>query len=213
MANLTRPVAQKEPGRRLRPQRRPEILLHRLHRGSPFLRSFHLAAEKTERKEVPMLVKQIMSQPVATCTKDSSLNEAAQLMWDYDCGVLPVVDGEGRAVAMLTDRDVCMAAYTQGRPLAEIRVGAAMSKDLFSCGPEDALTDAERILQERQIRRIPVLDADRRPVGMLSLNDLARMAMQQHPAAPGMLDGVSSSSVARTLAAVCSPRRAAMQGS
>ena len=160
-----------------------------------------------------MLVKQIMSQPVATCTPDSTLSQAAQLMWDYDCGVLPIVDGEGRAVAMLTDRDVCMAAYTQGKPLEEIHVRTAMSKDLFSCGPEDALTDAERILQQRQIRRIPVLDADRRPVGMLSLNDLARMALQQHPSAPGMVDGVSSSSVARTLAAVCSPRRAAVQGS
>lgn len=210
MANPARPAAQKAPGKLLRPSHRPEVLSHRLHRGSPFLRSFHLARD---RREGPMLVKQIMSQPVATCTPESTLNQAAQLMWDHDCGVLPVVDSEGRAIAMLTDRDVCMAAYTQGRPLAEIRVGAAMSKDLFSCGPEDALTDAERILQERQIRRIPVLDADRRPVGMLSLNDLARMALQQHPSAPGLLDGVSSSSVARTLAAVCSPRRAAVQGS
>jgi CBS domain-containing protein len=212
---MTRPapksaIARAVKGKWLRPQHRPDAAPHLLHRGSPFLRSFHLAEK---RREDPMLVKQIMSQPVATCSPDATLNQAAQLMWDYDCGVLPIVDGEGRAIAMLTDRDVCMAAYTQGKPLSEIQVRAAISKDLFSCGPDDTLTDAERILQERQIRRVPVLDADRRPVGLLSLNDLARMAMQQHPSAPGLHDGVSSSSVARTLAAVCSPRRATLQGS
>lgn len=161
-----------------------------------------------------MLVKQIMSQPVATCTPDSTLNQAAQLMWDFDCGVLPVVDGEGRAIAMLTDRDICMAALMQGKPLGEIPVRTAMSKELFSCEPEASLSEAEMILQERRIHRIPVLDSDRRPVGLLSLNDLARMALQQHPSAPGVMDGVSSSSVARTLAAVCSPRtRAVLLGS
>lgn len=157
-----------------------------------------------------MFVKQIMSSPVATCTPESTLNQAAQLMWDYDCGVLPVVDSAGRAVAMLTDRDICMAAYTQGKPLSEIRVASAMSKQLYSCRPEDSVKDAEMLMQEQQLRRIPALDAQGRPVGLLSLNDLARLSMKEPQSAAGqtraMRDGLSASSVARTMAAICSPR-------
>lgn len=88
-----------------------------------------------------MQVKQIMSQPVATCRSNDPLHIAAQRMWDSDCGVVPVVNDEGCAVAMITDRDICMAAYTQGKPLAEIEVRSAMSHELYSCGPNDSLQE------------------------------------------------------------------------
>ena len=108
------------------------------------------------------------------------LDQAARLMWDGNCGSVPIVDGTGRAIAMLTDRDICMAAYTQGKPLHEISVGIAMSKSLQSCALEDTIEHVERLMAEHQIRRIPVLDPAGRPVGMLSLSDLARVAPKQH---------------------------------
>jgi CBS domain-containing protein len=65
-----------------------------------------------------MKIRDIMSQDVATCREDDSLDRAAQLMWDRDVGSVPVVDGEGRPLGMITDRDICMAAYTQGEALS-----------------------------------------------------------------------------------------------
>lgn len=68
-----------------------------------------------------MKVQDIMTADVETCRLDDTLDRPAAIMWERDCGVVPVVDDESRIVGMLTDRDICMAAYTQGRPLPEIR--------------------------------------------------------------------------------------------
>lgn len=153
-----------------------------------------------------MLAKHIMSQPVCVCHLSDNLDQAARLMWEDDCGAVPVVDGEGRAVAMLTDRDICMAAYTQGRALQQIGVSTAMSKSLHACLPDDPLEQVEQLMMEYQLRRIPVLDYDGHPVGILALNDLARAANRQHPAAPDGPAGVTLMTAARTMAAVCAPR-------
>lgn len=153
-----------------------------------------------------MLAKELMSHPVATCGVDDNLDRAANLMWDCDCGAVPIVDTAGCAVAMLTDRDICMAAYLQGKPLREISVRSAMSQSLFACAPDDSLENVEQLMMEHQIRRIPVIDPEGRPVGILSINDLARAANRQHPAAHGITNGLTLSVAAKTLAAVCSPR-------
>jgi CBS domain-containing protein len=153
-----------------------------------------------------MLVKQIMSQPVAACQINDTLNQAAQLMWEQDCGVVPIVDESGRAVAMLTDRDICMAAYTQGRPISEISVRTAMSQGLYACGPDDPVTGIEELMREHQFQRIPVLNPEGQLLGILSLNAVALAAHRQQLSPPGSPNGVSRSSTARTLAAVCAHR-------
>lgn len=153
-----------------------------------------------------MLVTQIMSQPVAACQVSDTLDQAARLMWEKDCGAVPVLDGFGRVIAMLTDRDICMAAYTQGKPLSEISVRSSMSKELFSCQPMDSVSTVEQLMRQHQIRRLPVLDLAGLPVGMLSLNDVALAAAHQHPGAPGSTNGISLVSTAETLAALCAHR-------
>lgn len=147
-----------------------------------------------------MEIRKIMSEPAVTCRAEDSLNTAAQLMWERDCGALPVVDDGGRAVGIVTDRDICMAAYTQGRALTDIRVAEAMSRSVFSCHADDSLEDAERLMKERQIRRVPVVDGDNRAIGMLSLNDLARCAARARQKS-GM-----ERELTQTLAAICEPR-------
>ena len=147
-----------------------------------------------------------MSRPVAVCQASDNLNQAAKLMWDADCGAIPVVDSQGRAVGMVTDRDICMAAYTQGKRLHEIRVYTAMSKVLVSCRSSDPLQKIEQLMIEHQIRRLPVLDEEGRPIGIVSLNDLARIVNRQHATAPGGGNGVSATSMGHTLAAICAPR-------
>ena len=81
-----------------------------------------------------MQVRQLMNQPAVTCSPRDTLHRAAGLMWEHDCGALPVVDDNGHIAGMITDRDICMAAYTQGRPLHAVPVNEIMSRTVFSVG-------------------------------------------------------------------------------
>jgi CBS domain-containing protein len=123
-----------------------------------------------------MKVQEIMSQPAVTCRVTDTLNRAAQQMWEYDLGSVPVIGDGGRIVGVVTDRDICMAAYFQGVPLRSIRVHDVMARHVFSCHPNDSLEQAEKLMSEKQIRRLPVVDGEDRPLGVVSLNDIARQA-------------------------------------
>lgn len=128
-----------------------------------------------------MKVAQLMSKDgFACCCPHESLARASQLMWEHDCGVVPVTE-DGVVVAMLTDRDVCMAAWTQGRRLDECTVSSAMSRDLFACHPTDELVDALMIMSMRQVHRLPVVDLQGGLVGMLTVTDLIRIARGEYP--------------------------------
>ena len=151
-----------------------------------------------------MLVEQLMSTPAVTCSTSDSLSRAAQLLWDHDFGSLPVVDGNGRLVGMLTDRDICMAAYLRGQPLGDIAVEQAMARQVYTCAPGDPIGVAEKVMSQFQVRRVPVTDGSGRPVGLLSLTDLARGAEQD---SGRRLPEVTEAEVSRTLAAICRPRR------
>lgn len=126
-----------------------------------------------------MKVEQLMNRAVVACALSDTMTEAAQRMWDHDCGALPVTDVDGRIVGIITDRDVCMAAYTQGRPLHEIAVTSAMSRDVVSCAASDDLRKVESLMRERKVRRLPVVDAELKVLGMISMSDLVRYADQR----------------------------------
>jgi CBS domain-containing protein len=147
-----------------------------------------------------MNIREIMTQPAVTCRDDDTLNTAAQLMWEHDCGAIPVVGGDGRLVGIVTDRDICMASYTKGKPLYEISVGEAMASEPVACHPDEPLETAERLMAERQIRRVPIVDSAQRPLGLLSFNDIARAA------SAGKKKNGLGREVVDTLAAICKPR-------
>jgi len=151
-----------------------------------------------------MKVRDLMTTDVASCTPDATMAEAARLLWDHDCGSLPVVCCEtGSVLGVVTDRDLCMAALTRGARLSEMPVSVAMSKEVWGCVEEDDADHAHALMRERQVRRLPVVDEQGRLSGMLSLNDLARRAARgRGPAAIAR-----QREVAKTLAAV-SARRA-----
>ncbi len=117
-------------------------------------------------------VADVMSVDVVSCQRSDSLAVAAQRMWEHDVGALPVLAADARPIAMITDRDICMATYTQGRRLTEIPVGSAMSRELYVCNAEDPLLAAEQQMAAHQVRRLPVLNAGGELVGLLSLNDV-----------------------------------------
>lgn len=120
-----------------------------------------------------MKVEQIMNRNVKVCRPQDSLNKAAQIMWDEPCGAVPVVDDQRKPVGFLTDRDICMAAYTQGKPLEELRVETAMARKVVSCVAEDELGAAAGLMRQHRTRRLPVIDRNGALVGLLSLDDLA----------------------------------------
>ncbi|MCB9561898.1 MAG: CBS domain-containing protein [Kofleriaceae bacterium] len=148
-----------------------------------------------------MKVKKIMNPEVRTCRSIDMLDRAAQLMWDHDIGCLPVVNESGHVVGMVTDRDICMAAYTQGQALRGIAVFSAMAHQVHSCQADDDLAAAEAVMRQHQIRRMPVIDDQGHPIGILTLNDIARAARHGGPVTPV--------EVSSTLSAVCEPRRIA----
>ena len=145
-----------------------------------------------------MKIKDVMNHPAVTCPATSTLDHAARLMWEFDCGAIPVVDADGRIAGIVTDRDICMAAYTQGRPLRDIAVPTAMARKVVAAHADDAVETVEQLMRDYQIRRLPVIDNDHRPVGLVSLNDLARLAARARKSAVDR-------ELVHTLAAVCRP--------
>lgn len=123
-----------------------------------------------------MKVQDCMTSPAHSCTTSANLVTAAQIMWNYRVGALPVVDSEGHPVGMITDRDICMAATRKSRFAADISVRETMSPNPFTIQPGDELSKALDTMAARQIRRIPVVDADGHLVGILSINDAAAAA-------------------------------------
>jgi CBS-domain-containing membrane protein len=102
----------------------------------------------------------------------------------------------------VTDRDICMAAYTQGQRLSSIPVTVAMAKSVITCQADDDVDAAERSMRQARIRRLPVVDPQGQLVGILSLNDLAREALHDG----SRRDAPRSEDVTQTLAAICEPR-------
>jgi CBS domain-containing protein len=146
---------------------------------------------------------EVMTRRVVSCRPNDTLATAAGLMWDHDVGCLPVVDADGQVVGMITDRDMCMAAYTRGARLAEVLVSSAMSRTVYVCSPEQSVAQAEELMRLDRIRRTPVVDRRGRLLGILSLADLAREAVHQKRRKYGEpLDA----EVTSTLAAVSEPR-------
>lgn len=150
-----------------------------------------------------MKVQSLMTRNPKYCHTGDALKVAAQVMWDCDIGSVPVIDPAERVVGMITDRDICMAAYTRDQRLAEISVDHAMSRKVFSCRPDEDIETAERLMKNEQIRRLPVTDYNQRLVGVVSLNDIVReAARQRHQRLPQVAEG----EVVATMAAIGEPR-------
>lgn len=148
-----------------------------------------------------MRARDLMTSPATTVHVNDALNVAAQRMWDHDCGALVVVNDEGKLTGVITDRDICMAALTQGRSLDNLLVNIAMAKHVVSASTDATIGEVEQLMASHQIRRIPVVDAAHQPVGMISLNDLAIASTQ-----PDKRLRQGADKVVDTLAAICRHR-------
>jgi len=148
-----------------------------------------------------MHIQHLMTKHLVTCRPDDSLARAAQLMWEHDIGCVLVTDEDGRLVGIVTDRDACMGAYTQGLPLDRVSVSSVMTHEIWSCTPRSDSRDIETTMRTHQVRRVPVLDPmTHLPIGIVTLNDLARAAR----CTPST--GINQREVEATLASISMPR-------
>jgi CBS domain-containing protein len=147
-----------------------------------------------------MKVSELMVKDVITCGENALLGEIAKLMWEHDIGFIPVISSDNGALAgVITDRDGFLAAYFQGKPLWQIPARSAMSTRIATCPAEADVEDAERLMREFQVHRLPVVTKEGKLVGVVSLNDLARKAAHDE-------NEKLEEEVAVTLGAICQPR-------
>jgi CBS domain-containing protein len=118
-----------------------------------------------------MEIREAMSRDVRTIAPTATIREAARLMADIDAGILPVAEGD-RLVGMLTDRDIAIRAVAAGKG-PETSVGEAMSHDVKYCFDDQDVDDVSENMAELQVRRLPVVNREKRLVGIVSLADIA----------------------------------------
>ena len=121
-----------------------------------------------------MRAKEIMTPSPSCCSATDSLQDAARTMRDYDCGCVPVVDGESqRVVGIITDRDLTVRALAEGKS-GDTKVGLLMTPSPSCCHADDDVKDVEKVMSTQQVRRVPIVDANDRCIGIVSQADIAR---------------------------------------
>jgi CBS domain-containing protein len=157
-----------------------------------------------------MKVQDIMTSNVKSCRPETDLAAAAAMMLEGDFGVLPVVDNSGKAIGMITDRDIAIAVATKGRPASQIAVSEVISGRVYSCHLNDGIKAALKTMRHEKVHRMPVVNDDGMLQGIVSMNDVvlrAEEARGRHVPELSYEDAMS------TLKAICEhrPLKAAAQ--
>jgi CBS domain-containing protein len=119
-----------------------------------------------------MKIKELMTDKVRAIGADATVRQAAGEMASIDIGALPVTR-EGKIVGMITDRDIAVRAVGEGLDPESTPTGKVMTPDVFTVSADEDVTEAARVMRDKQVRRVPVMDKDQRLVGMFSVADLA----------------------------------------
>lgn len=119
-----------------------------------------------------MKVKEIMTQSAVCCGPDTNVGRAVQLLWERNVGMLPVINNEKKLIGIVTDRDLCIAMGTRNRLPGELTVGEVAVRKVFTCNPDDDVHVALSLMSLKQVRRLPVVDNEGVPQGILSMDDL-----------------------------------------
>lgn len=119
-----------------------------------------------------MRVKDVMLPSPCYCQPETNLGSATELMWTANCGFLPVESDGGKVIAVITDRDICIALGTRNRPAGELKVAEVMSEKLYSCGPDDDVHRALQTMAEARVHRLPVVAENGSLIGILSMDDV-----------------------------------------
>jgi CBS domain-containing protein len=131
-----------------------------------------------------MEVKDIMTPDPACCTPDTTLQRAAEMMVEHDCGEIPVVENVAsmKPVGVITDRDITCRTVAKGLNPLTMTVSESMTTPCVTVTPDTSLDECCRVLEENQIRRVPVVDAAGACCGIVALADIARHAEKRETA-------------------------------
>lgn len=148
-------------------------------------------AEQEATGKARMRCREIMTASVKTVTPQTTLVEVAAMMRDGDMGSVPVID-EGKLVGIVTDRDIVIRAIAEGRG-PETPVADAMTSEIFSVRPDDFVFEAIRLMGDKQVRRIPVVNEDGSLAGIIAMADIA-LEMEDEREIAETLEEISSGS-------------------
>ena len=117
-----------------------------------------------------------MTTDIGFCNLEDSLTAAAEIMWQKDCGVVPVIGEKQKVVGMITDRDICIAAATRNQKTSDIKAGEMLRGEVVSCAPTDDIETALKKMRKFQLKRLPVLTETGELAGVLSMADILLLA-------------------------------------
>ncbi|MBI2921984.1 MAG: CBS domain-containing protein [Planctomycetes bacterium] len=150
-----------------------------------------------------MKVSDICSRDIRFCTPDTNLAEAASIMWEQDCGIVPVVDEKKNVKGVVTDRDICMAVATRSLLASQITASQVMNGKSYTCRLNDDLRTAMRTMAENSVRRLLVLNDAGELSGVLSLTDAILASKDSKSARTG---DMTWAEVVPIVGAICRPR-------
>jgi CBS domain-containing protein len=133
------------------------------------------------------------------CRPETNLGAATELMWTGNCGFLPVVQNDGKVIGIITDRDICIALGTRGRPPGEVTVAEVMAPKVYACAPEEDIHAALRAMREGHVRRLPVITREGALVGVISMDDVL---LRAEPPTLGRAPELSSEEIVKTFRAI-----------
>jgi CBS domain-containing protein len=145
-----------------------------------------------------MKARDIMSPLPHTCGPHTDLATVAKIMWDHDCGFVPVVDASGLVAGVVTDRDICIATATRRLLPEHMSAGQVMTTPIHACVLDDSVRAVLSTMKQFRVRRVPVLDAGGRLQGVLSLNDIVLASSEKREP--------KASDIVSTMAAICAHR-------
>jgi CBS domain-containing protein len=139
--------------------------------------------EKGRSRQVGMQLREIMTREVEVIRPETSVSEAAQKMRSLDLGALPVCEGQ-RLVGMVTDRYVTIRATAYGHDPNTVPVRNYMSSDFICCFEDQDIKEAEELMRQKGVRRLPVLTREKQVTGIVALDDLASTTLVQESSMP-----------------------------
>jgi CBS domain-containing protein len=151
-----------------------------------------------------MQVGDIMTRVIFTCDTQASLEDIARVMSDHDCGYVPIVNEHDKLKGVVTDRDVALAAYNQGKRLADIPVVDVMAQHVHTCAADASVELAHQIMRSAEIRRLPVVGQGGKLVGLVTWSDLFAAAHREPSAAAA---AAAKEQIVETLEATSTSRR------
>jgi len=149
-----------------------------------------------------MKVEDVMMRTPAYCNLETNVGAAVQLLWEHDCGILPVVDSKQKVIGVVTDRDLCVALGTRNRLPGQITVGEVATREVHSCREQDDIHTALQAMAQNRIRRLPVVNENGELRGILSMDNVV---LHAESSGWGRKPELSEEDVVKTLRQIYGP--------